>query len=233
MNSSSLSAEDLRTCAFVSLICPMRSWRQGLRKLRPARLLLWSNQLTGECDLRLGSPFSGAFCLAFRPSEIPAFLTPVTRPGTLQIGGLASLATGQREPSGHQSPGLDVIQDSDFPWEITVRFFAVQKFLPSPLVRRAAKQSVFFSPQNSYLVSPTNKMSRRNTPGTVPFALDISTEAKSRFMALHEAFGFKSKTATFEAVVFAMSLKDKIDPQILQRIDAKLDRVLESLEETL
>jgi hypothetical protein len=86
--------------------------------------LLWSNQLTGECDLRLGSPFSGAFCLAFRPSEIPAFLTPVTRPGTLQIGGLASLATGQREPSGHQSPGLDVIQDSDFPWEITVRFFA-------------------------------------------------------------------------------------------------------------
>ena len=233
MNSSSLSAEDLRTCAFVSLICPMRSWRQGLRKLRPARLLLWSNQLTGECDLRLGSPFSGAFCLAFRPSEIAAFLTPVTRPGTLQIGGLASLATGQREPSGHQSPGLDVIQDSDFPWEITVRIFTVQKILPSPLVRRAAKQSVFFSPQNSYLVSPTNKMSRRNTPGTVPFALDISTEAKSRFMALHEAFGFTSKTATFEAIVFAMSLKDKIDPQILQSIDAKLDRVLESLEETL
>jgi hypothetical protein len=109
----------------------------------------------------------------------------------------------------------------------------VQKILPSPLVRRAVKQSVFFSPQNSYLVSPTNKMSRRNTPGTVPFALDISTEAKSRFMALHEAFGFTSKTATFEAVLFAMSLKDKIDPQILQRIDAKLDRVLETLEETL
>ena len=52
-------------------------------------------------------------------------------------------------------------------------------------------------------------------------------------MALHDAFGFKSKTATFEAVLFAISLKDKIDPQILQRIDAKLDRVLESLEETL
>ena len=127
MNSSSLSAEDLRTCAFVSLICPMRSWRQGLRKLRPARLLLWSNQLTGECDLRLGSPFSGAFCLAFPPSEIPAFLTPVTRHGSLQIGSLASLITGQREPSGHQSPGSDVIQDSDFPWEITVRIFTVQK----------------------------------------------------------------------------------------------------------
>ena len=233
MNSSSLSAEDLRTCAFVSLICPFLSRRQRLRKLRATRLSLRSNQLTGEGELRLGSPFSGAFCLALRPSEALAFLTPVTRHGSLQIGSLASAISGQGEPFGHQSPGSNVIQDSDFPWEITVRFFAAQKILPSPLVRRAAKQSVFFSPQNSYLVSPTNKMSRRNTPGTVPFALDISTEAKSRFMALHEAFGFKSKTATFEAVLFAMSLKDKIDPQILQRIDAKLDRVLESLEETL
>jgi hypothetical protein len=44
------------------------------------------------------------------------------------------------------------MQDSDFPWEITVRFFAAQKILPSPLVRRAAKQSVFFSPQNTNLV---------------------------------------------------------------------------------
>src|SRR6476619_5413175 len=111
--------------------------------------------------------------------------------------------------------------------------FCRAKILPSPLVRRAAKQPFFFSPQNSYLVPPTNKMSRRNTPGTVPFALDISIEAKLRFMALHEAFGFKSKTATFEAVLFAMSLKDKIGPQILQSIDAKLDRVLESLKETL
>ena len=127
MNSSSLSAEDLRTCAFVSLICPFLLRRQGLRKLRPTRLSLRANQLTGEGDLRLDRPFSGAFCLAFRPSEIPAFLTPVTRPGSLQIGGLASLATGQREPSGHQSPGSDVIQDSDFPWEIAERFFDSQK----------------------------------------------------------------------------------------------------------
>ena len=127
MNSSSLSAEDLRTCASVSLICPMRSWRQGLRKLRPARLSLWSNQLTVEGDLRLGSPFSEAFCLAFRPSEIPAFLTPVTRHGALRIGSLASAISGHGEPSGHQSPGSNVIQDSDFPWQITVRIFTVQK----------------------------------------------------------------------------------------------------------
>jgi hypothetical protein len=35
MNSSSLSAEDLRTCVVVSPICPMRSWRQGLRSFAP------------------------------------------------------------------------------------------------------------------------------------------------------------------------------------------------------
>jgi hypothetical protein len=233
MTSTSLSAEDLRTCAFVSLIWPLRLRRQGLRKLHPTLLLLRAHQLICEGDFHLARQFSGALCLAFRPSEIPAFLRPDTLHGSLQIGSLASALSGYGEPSGHQSPGSNVMQDSDFPWEITVRFFAAQKILPSPLVRRAAKQSVFFSPQNSYLVSPTNKMSRRNTPGTVPFALDISIEAKLRFMALHEAFGFKSKTATFEAVLFAMSLKDKIDPQILQRIDAKLDRVLESLEETL
>jgi hypothetical protein len=144
MNSSSLSAEDLRTRAFVSLICPFLLRRQGLRKLRPARLLLWSNQLTCEGDFRLGSPFSEAFCFAFRPSEIPAVLTPVTRHGSLQIGSLASLATGQREPSGHQSPGSDVIQDSDFPWEIAERFFDPQKNLRSPRVRRATSQSIFF-----------------------------------------------------------------------------------------
>ena len=40
MNSPSLSAEDLRSCAFVSLICPLRSRRQRLRKLRPTRLSL-------------------------------------------------------------------------------------------------------------------------------------------------------------------------------------------------
>ena len=65
MNSSSLSAEDLRTCAFVSLICPMRSWRQGLRKLRPTRLSLRANQLTGEGDLRLGPPIFGSLLPRF------------------------------------------------------------------------------------------------------------------------------------------------------------------------
>ena len=69
----------------------------------------------------------------------------------------------------------------------------------------------------------------RKTPA-VQFQADCSPEAKSRFATLHETFGYK-KAATFEAVVFAVSLKDKIDPQILLRIEAKLDQVLESFDD--
>jgi len=96
MNSPSLSAEDLRSCAFVSLIWPLRSRRQRLRKLRPTRLSLGANQLAGEGDLCLCRPFSGAFCLAFRPSKIPAFLRLDTRHGSLQIGNLASAILPER-----------------------------------------------------------------------------------------------------------------------------------------
>jgi hypothetical protein len=62
------------------------------------------------------------------------------------------------------------------------------------------------------------------------FHVECSPETKSRFAALHEAFGFKTKSATFEAVIFLVSLKDKIDPQILSRIESKLDRVLENFD---
>jgi hypothetical protein len=69
----------------------------------------------------------------------------------------------------------------------------------------------------------------RKTPAA-QFHVDCSPESKSRFAALHEAFGFKTKSATFEAVVFAVSIKDKIDPQILLRIEAKLEQVLENFD---
>ena len=67
----------------------------------------------------------------------------------------------------------------------------------------------------------------------VQFHVDCSAEAKSRFATLHETLGFKTKTATFEAILFAVSLNDKIDPQILHRLETKLDRVLESLDNIL
>ena len=127
MNSPTLVAEGLRPCAFLSLICPLLLRRQGLRKVHPTRLPLRANQLTCEGNFRLSRPFSGAFCLALPPSEIPAFLAPDTLHGSLQIGSLASAISGQGEPSGHQGPGSNVIQDSDFPWEIAERFFDSQK----------------------------------------------------------------------------------------------------------
>ena len=64
----------------------------------------------------------------------------------------------------------------------------------------------------------------------VQFHVECSPEAKSRFVTLHGAFGFKTKAATFEAVLFAVSLKDKIDPQILLRLETKLDRLLENFD---
>ena len=65
------------------------------------------------------------------------------------------------------------------------------------------------------------------------FHVDCTPEAKSRFASLHEAFGFKTKAVTFEAVMFAVSIKDKIDPQILLRLEAKLDWVLEHFDNVL
>jgi hypothetical protein len=69
----------------------------------------------------------------------------------------------------------------------------------------------------------------KKTPA-VQFHVDCTPAAKSRFATIHEAFGFKTKAATFEAVLYAVSLRDKIDPQILLRIEAKLDQVLENFD---
>jgi len=73
-------------------------------------------------------------------------------------------------------------------------------------------------------------MPRRKTPGTTSIALDISVEAKLRFAAIHDALGFKTKTETFEALVYTVSTKDKIDPHMVERIERKLDNVIEILD---
>ena len=74
-------------------------------------------------------------------------------------------------------------------------------------------------------------MPRRHTPGTTTIALDIAIETKLRFAAIHEALGFKTKTETFEAIVYAVSTKDKIDPHVIERIERKLDNVVEILDD--
>lgn len=76
-------------------------------------------------------------------------------------------------------------------------------------------------------------MPHQKKPGIMQFHVDCTVEANSRFMTLHRAFGLPSKAATFEAIIFAASLTDKIDPQLLIGIDSKLDRVLEQLDDAL
>lgn len=65
----------------------------------------------------------------------------------------------------------------------------------------------------------------------VQFALDVSEDAKKRFETLHESLGFTSKAQTFEAILYFVSTKDKIDPMALQRIEQKLDDVLQRFDD--
>ena len=69
--------------------------------------------------------------------------------------------------------------------------------------------------------------------GTAPFSLDVSLEAKLRFAGLHDVLGFKTKAETFEAIVYAVSTRDKIDPAAVERIERKLDRFLERLDDSI
>lgn len=73
-------------------------------------------------------------------------------------------------------------------------------------------------------------MARHQKPGTERIDLDISPVAKQRFVTLHESLCFKTQAETFDALLYFVSTKDKIDPAALQRIEAKLDQVLQTLE---
>ena len=74
-------------------------------------------------------------------------------------------------------------------------------------------------------------MPRHQKPGMVQFALDVTSTAKTRFETLHESLGFSSKAQTFEAILYFVSTKDKIDPAALQRIEQKLDDVLQRFDD--
>ncbi len=74
-------------------------------------------------------------------------------------------------------------------------------------------------------------MPRNSKPGTTRIDLDVSVTARMRFAQIHEALGFKTKTETFEAIVYAVSTEGKIDPHTLERIERKLDHLAEHLED--
>ena len=41
---------------------------------------------------------------------------------------------------------------------------------------------------------------------------------------------FKTKSGTFEAILYFVSTKDKIDPAVMERMEQKLDHSIELLE---
>ena len=104
-----------------------------------------------------------------------------------------------------------------------------------PSVRQAhdgrLRNTTPVSPPSAKYLTSLNIMAYPKKTSAAQFHVDCTPEAKSRFATLHEAFGFKTKAATFEAVLFSVSIKDKIDPQILLRLEAKLDRVFENFDD--
>jgi hypothetical protein len=73
-------------------------------------------------------------------------------------------------------------------------------------------------------------MPRHQKPGTARIDLDITAEAHLRFATIHKALGFKTKTETFEALVFSITAKDVLHPNVMERIETKLDQTLEIIE---
>lgn len=76
-------------------------------------------------------------------------------------------------------------------------------------------------------------MPRNQKPGTARIDLDVTIEAKHRFTTLHDSLGFKTKAETFEAILYYVATQDKIDPDVLSRIEVKLERALHILEEAV
>jgi hypothetical protein len=118
------------------------SFRQGGRRILAAPAFgKAANQRTSSDPLDFARPF-------FPPS----LRRPNTRLRTERIGGWTSRATchAPRETQAFpdlsdQAPGSDVIQDSDFPWEIAGRLFDSQKI--SALRASGALQVSSFSAQ--------------------------------------------------------------------------------------
>ncbi len=73
-------------------------------------------------------------------------------------------------------------------------------------------------------------MAHKHNTKTARIDLDITPESQKLFAALHKSLGFKTRTETFEALVFSVSVQDIIQPGIINRIETKLNQTLELLD---
>ena len=73
-------------------------------------------------------------------------------------------------------------------------------------------------------------MAHKQNNKTARIDLDITVESQQRFAAIHKALGFTTRTETFEAIVFSITAKDVLHPNVMERIETKLDQTLEIIE---
>ena len=97
-----------------------------------------------------------------------------------------------------------------------------------PRIRRTSR--FLQSLQSLASLTPKNTMTHQSKSGTVQFALDITADARLRFESLHQSMGLRTKAQTFEAILYFVSTKDKIDPAALQRMEKKIDHSIHLLE---
>jgi hypothetical protein len=125
-------------------------------------------------------------------------------------------------------PGSNDRQECTFPGGKCERAAFAQFPAVPARVRHASEGVTFF--QTHQQQTKIKRMPRNQKPGTARIDLDITAEAHLRFAAIHKALGFKTKTETFEALVFSISAKDVIDPGVMERLETKLDQALEAID---
>lgn len=73
-------------------------------------------------------------------------------------------------------------------------------------------------------------MAHNQNKKTARIDLDITIDSQRRFAAIHKALGFKTRSETFEALVFSTSAKDILSPSVMERIEIKIDNIIEILD---
>jgi len=73
-------------------------------------------------------------------------------------------------------------------------------------------------------------MTQPKNQKTARIDLDISAESQRLFTTIHKSLGFKTRAETFEAIVFSVSAEDLIHPNVLNRLESKLDQTLEAID---
>lgn len=76
-------------------------------------------------------------------------------------------------------------------------------------------------------------MPRKCKPGSARIDLDISVDARNNFLSLHESLGLKTKAETFETILCSVARKHSNEAPVLERIEHKLDRVLELFHDVI